>query len=189
MNLSEERLAPVHSDAGQLVLATRIALKQEPPAFSLDAKTSGRPRRAGLPVENRNGMFFAYMGPVSEFSVENIALPPFDLHWYRSTANDQTDLSRIPVTSYSSKTRPYRALMAELSRRIAGLQGGSGTSQYRNGDNVSATPRPCPKPANWDMTPSCFRAQLRQGARKPGSLNEVMFGALPYCLTMLLMAF
>lgn len=58
------------------------------------------------------------MGPVSEFTVENVALPPFNLHWYRSTENLQTDLSQIPVISYSSKTRPYRELMAELSRRI-----------------------------------------------------------------------
>ena len=58
------------------------------------------------------------MGPVSEFSVENVPLPPFDLHWYRSSANPQTDLSRIPVISYASKTRPYRELMSELSRRV-----------------------------------------------------------------------
>ena len=58
------------------------------------------------------------MGPVSEFSVENVALPPFDLHWYRGKSNPQTDLSAIPVISYSSKTRPYRELMSELSRRI-----------------------------------------------------------------------
>ena len=58
------------------------------------------------------------MGPVSEFTVENIALPPFDLHWYRSTNNPQIDLSEIPVISYSSKTRPYRELMSELSRRV-----------------------------------------------------------------------
>ena len=58
------------------------------------------------------------MGPVSEFTVENIALPAFDLHWYRSTTNTETDLSKIPVMSYSSKTRPYRELMSELSRRI-----------------------------------------------------------------------
>ncbi len=58
------------------------------------------------------------MGPVSEFSVENVTLPSFDLHWYRSTTNPQTDLTKIPVISYSSKTRPYRELMSELSRRI-----------------------------------------------------------------------
>ena len=58
------------------------------------------------------------MGPVSEFSVENVTLPSFDLHWYRSTTNPQTDLSKIPVISYSSKTRPYRELMSELSRMV-----------------------------------------------------------------------
>lgn len=58
------------------------------------------------------------MGPVSEFTVNNIELPPFDLHWYRSTQNPETDLAKIPVISYSSQTRPYRELMSELSRRI-----------------------------------------------------------------------
>ncbi len=58
------------------------------------------------------------MGPVSEFTVNNIELPPFDLHWYRSTQNPETDFSRIPVISYSSQTRPYRELMSELTRRV-----------------------------------------------------------------------
>ncbi len=58
------------------------------------------------------------MGPVSEFTVENVVLPSFDLHWYRSTSNPQTDLKIIPVISYSNKTRPYRELMSELSRRV-----------------------------------------------------------------------
>lgn len=58
------------------------------------------------------------MGPISEFTVENVMLPSFDLHWYRSSSNDQTDLSKIPVISYSNKTRPYRELMSELYRRV-----------------------------------------------------------------------
>lgn len=58
------------------------------------------------------------MGPISEYSVENVDLPPFDLHWYRATSNPQTDLSEIPIISYSSRTRPYRELISELSRRI-----------------------------------------------------------------------
>lgn len=58
------------------------------------------------------------MGPVSEFTVENVSLPPFDLHWYRATSNPQMDLDQIPIISYSSKTRPYRELMSELSKRI-----------------------------------------------------------------------
>jgi DNA-binding transcriptional LysR family regulator len=72
--------------------------------------------RAAL-LERRLDLAFL-MGPVSEFSVENVALPAFHLSWYRSATNPQTDLSQIPVISYSSKTRPYRELMSELSRRI-----------------------------------------------------------------------
>lgn len=58
------------------------------------------------------------MGPISEFSVQNVALPDFDLHWYRSTKNDQTDLTQIPVISYASQTRPYRELMSDLTRKV-----------------------------------------------------------------------
>ena len=58
------------------------------------------------------------MGPVSEFTVNNVELPPFDLHWYRSTQDDQSDLSKIPVISYARQTRPYRELMQELSRLV-----------------------------------------------------------------------
>ncbi|MGB7243761.1 MAG: LysR family transcriptional regulator [Sulfitobacter sp.] len=72
--------------------------------------------RAAL-LERRLDLAFL-MGPISEFTVENVALPPFDLHWYRSTGNEQTDLSAIPIISYSSKTRPYQELMSELARRI-----------------------------------------------------------------------
>ncbi|MDE0985257.1 MAG: substrate-binding domain-containing protein, partial [Yoonia sp.] len=72
--------------------------------------------RASL-LERKLDLVFL-MGPVSEFSVENVDLPSFDLHWYRSAANEQMDLSKIPVISYSSKTRPYRELMSELSRRV-----------------------------------------------------------------------
>lgn len=68
-------------------------------------------------LERRLDMGFL-MGPISEFSVENVALPSFDLHWYRATSNPQTDLNQIPVISYSSKTRPYRELMSELSRTV-----------------------------------------------------------------------
>lgn len=58
------------------------------------------------------------MGPVSEFTVENVALPEFHLHWYKSTTSGTIDLKTTPVISYSTRTRPYRELMAELTRRI-----------------------------------------------------------------------
>ncbi|MEP3346164.1 MAG: LysR family transcriptional regulator [Litoreibacter sp.] len=58
------------------------------------------------------------MGPVSEFTVENVSLPSFDLHWYRAATNPITDMAQIPVISYSSQTRPYRELISELSRTV-----------------------------------------------------------------------
>jgi DNA-binding transcriptional LysR family regulator len=72
--------------------------------------------RAAL-LERKLDMAFL-MGPVSEFSVDNVALPAFELHWYRSATNPQTDLSKIPVISYASRTRPYRELLTELSARV-----------------------------------------------------------------------
>ena len=58
------------------------------------------------------------MGPVSEFTVENIELPTFELHWYKAKESGPVDLAAIPVISYAAKTRPYRELIAELSTRI-----------------------------------------------------------------------
>ncbi|MBL4627720.1 MAG: LysR family transcriptional regulator [Roseicyclus sp.] len=68
-------------------------------------------------VERRLDLVFL-MGPISEFSVKNTALPQFDLHWYRAAHLDDVDLAKIPVISYSSKTRPHRELTSELSRRV-----------------------------------------------------------------------
>ncbi len=46
------------------------------------------------------------MGPISEFTVQNVALPAFGLHWYLARANPQIDPHALPVISYSSETRP-----------------------------------------------------------------------------------
>jgi DNA-binding transcriptional LysR family regulator len=58
------------------------------------------------------------MGPVSEFSVENVALPRFHLHWYKAADMGEVDFNTIPVITFSAKTRPHRELTAELSRRV-----------------------------------------------------------------------
>lgn len=68
-------------------------------------------------LERRLDLAFL-MGPVSEFSVQNVALPQFDLHWYKSKQLGDVDLASIPIISYSSKTRPYRELTSELARRV-----------------------------------------------------------------------
>lgn len=68
-------------------------------------------------LERRLDLAFL-MGPISEYSVKNLALPQFDLHWYKSKQIKEVDLAKIPIISYSSKTRPYRELTSELSRRV-----------------------------------------------------------------------
>lgn len=77
--------------------------------ISLNLRTALLERRLDLAL---------LMGPVSEYSVQNVPLPTFDLNWYRSSTNSQTDLTQIPVISYASQTRPYRELMSELTRKF-----------------------------------------------------------------------
>lgn len=62
------------------------------------------------------------LGPVSEYSVDNIVLPGFDLRWYLSA---QTSLSQDvskhlkgPVLTYARSTRPYRELKELLLERV-----------------------------------------------------------------------
>jgi DNA-binding transcriptional LysR family regulator len=68
-------------------------------------------------LERRLDLAFL-MGPVSEYSVNNVALPQFDLHWYKSRELGEIDLSEVPIISYSSQTRPYRELTSELARLV-----------------------------------------------------------------------
>ena len=63
------------------------------------------------------------LGPVSEYSVNNIELPGFDLAWYASAnmavpVSDETYFSR-PVLTYARNTRPYRELKEMLFERVA----------------------------------------------------------------------
>jgi phthalate 4,5-dioxygenase oxygenase subunit len=64
VNLLGERLALVRDETGQLVLVTRVATDDEPPAFYPDAKDIMIAADGPVyPVVNRQGLFFAYMGP------------------------------------------------------------------------------------------------------------------------------
>jgi len=58
------------------------------------------------------------LGPVSDFSVDNLDLPPFALGWYAAGSapvpDDPADYLRKPVLSYARNTRPYRELKAAL---------------------------------------------------------------------------
>lgn len=68
-------------------------------------------------LERRLDLVFL-MGPISEYTVKNVPLPKFELHWYKAAHLGQIDLGAIPIISYSSQTRPYRELTSELARRV-----------------------------------------------------------------------
>ncbi|MEJ8475703.1 LysR family transcriptional regulator [Roseibium algae] len=57
------------------------------------------------------------MGPISEFSVDNVELPPFELNWYRPIDLPDPDLSTTPVITYQRNSRPHRELTRELEVR------------------------------------------------------------------------
>ncbi len=56
------------------------------------------------------------MGPISEYTVANTDLPGFDLHWFKAAGMGEVDLARMPVISFSTRTRPYRELADLLAR-------------------------------------------------------------------------
>ena len=62
------------------------------------------------------------LGPISEYTVDNIALPGFDLAWYVAAsapveADPRAHLSR-PVLTYARNTRPYRELRELLYEHV-----------------------------------------------------------------------
>ena len=62
------------------------------------------------------------LGPISEYSVDNLALPGFDLAWYAAAdaarPGDEADYLRRPVMSYARNTRPFRELKEKLFERV-----------------------------------------------------------------------
>ncbi|MCP4317468.1 MAG: LysR family transcriptional regulator [Hyphomicrobiales bacterium] len=72
---------------------------------------------------NRSLDLAILMGPISEFSVDNIELPAFELVWIRSPAlhvdGDEADILRsTPVISYARNTRPYQDLKTKLLENV-----------------------------------------------------------------------
>lgn len=57
------------------------------------------------------------MGPVSEFSVDNIELPAVELCWFTAFDKPTPDLHRTPIVSYNRHSRPYRELKRQLTTR------------------------------------------------------------------------
>lgn len=59
------------------------------------------------------------LGPISDFTVDNIDLPSVELVWFRSTDHSgSVDFTKTPIATYARNTRPYRELRAELFERF-----------------------------------------------------------------------
>jgi DNA-binding transcriptional LysR family regulator len=62
------------------------------------------------------------LGPISEYSIDNIALPGFDLAWYVAAdaplEPDPAAYFARPVLTYARNTRPYRELRDQLFERV-----------------------------------------------------------------------
>jgi DNA-binding transcriptional LysR family regulator len=57
------------------------------------------------------------MGPISEYSADNLDLPAFDLAWYRPIDLNDIDLRTTPVITYNRNSRPHRELTQSLRDR------------------------------------------------------------------------
>ncbi|MEM8877943.1 MAG: LysR family transcriptional regulator [Pseudomonadota bacterium] len=71
---------------------------------------------------NRSLDLAILMGPVSEFSVDNVAVPDFPLGWFAPTSLDLPDdpaalFRSTSVVTYARNTRPYRELRTALLER------------------------------------------------------------------------
>lgn len=58
------------------------------------------------------------MGPVSDYRIENVTLPPFEMCWFRSRECSRMTLgARTPIITFSRSTRPHRELKALVLER------------------------------------------------------------------------
>jgi DNA-binding transcriptional LysR family regulator len=98
------------------------------------------------------------MGPVSDYSVKNVALPDFSLGWFASPNVElPTDPAALfaahPVVTYARHTRPYREMRTQLFQRYgaqAALFPSSSLSaifrMVSSGLGVSAVPKTLAEP-------------------------------------------
>ncbi|WP_299690837.1 LysR family transcriptional regulator [uncultured Tateyamaria sp.] len=59
------------------------------------------------------------LGPISDFTVDNIELPSVELVWFRAAGEGRdVDLRTTPIATYARNTRPFRELRAKLFDRF-----------------------------------------------------------------------
>ena len=96
--------------------ALRVAYPNLKIEISVDISINLRDQLIGREID-----LAILLGPVSDFTVDNVVLPSVPLAWYRSADTDTSkpiDLSEIPIATYAKNTRPYRELRAALFERF-----------------------------------------------------------------------
>ena len=121
------------------------------------------------------------LGPISDYTVDNVTLPEFELAWYVATdtdppGDDPASFLQKPVLTYARNTRPYRDLKAMLFEKV-----GPGVAMFPSfslsacfrlveaGIGVAALPKALGKPyvdagrirefdPGWTPSPLCFTA-------------------------------
>ena len=60
------------------------------------------------------------LGPILEFSVDNIKLPAFELAWYIGSVHGDPNgtFPKLPVATFARNTRPYREIKSSLFKRV-----------------------------------------------------------------------
>jgi len=85
--------------------------------FNVDISTN---LRASL--LNREIDLGILLGPVSEYSVDNVHLPGFELAWYAAAVPGEVAINTLsrtqPVITYARHTRPYREIKALLFEHV-----------------------------------------------------------------------
>jgi DNA-binding transcriptional LysR family regulator len=56
------------------------------------------------------------MGPISDYTVTNMALPSVEMGWFKQAGTDDPDLSKTPVITFHRKSRPFQEIHAHLTR-------------------------------------------------------------------------
>lgn len=138
--------------------------------------------RAGL-LDGGIDMAFL-LGPISEYTVDNLDLPGFDLAWYvaadlAAPGEGADSFLRMPVLTYARNTRPYRELKGLLADRVGPavrlFPSFSLSACFRlveTGIGVAALPRALGRPhvaagrirefdPGWVPSPLCFTASYR----------------------------
>ena len=99
----------VQSWLPNFVRRLRTAFPKATVEIDVDVSKTLRERLLGNEID-----FALMMGPVSDYRVENVALPAFPMGWFRAKGGRSTGPADSPVITFARDTRPYQLLKEQL---------------------------------------------------------------------------